>query len=110
MKSLITGILLLGGVSLSIFADKKTGKEIEKHYAQEYVLPIPDPMYKPDAPAAPVNIIPEVRLHNLRPHRVPSVYGIDVSHHQGAINWNMVATDVNASFVYIKGTESSVIR
>lgn len=107
MKPFIIGILLFGGISLSVQADKKTGKEIEKHYAQEYVLPVPDPFFEPDAPAAPVNIVQEIRLHNIRPHKEPSVYGIDVSHHQGSINWDMVATDRNASYVYIKATESS---
>lgn len=107
MKSFVLGILLLGCIGLSVFADKKNGKEIEKHYAQEYFIPVPDPLEKPDQPAKPVGIISEVRLHNIRPHRAPSIYGIDVSHHQGSINWDMVATDVNAGYVYIKGTESS---
>lgn len=107
MKSFILGILFFGGIVLCIYADKKTGKEIEKHYAQEYVLPVPDPQYKPDAPAATVNFVPEIRLHNIRPHKTPSIYGIDVSHHQGSINWDMVAIDPNVSYVYIKGTESS---
>ena len=107
VKPFIVVILLFLGIDTFVYADKKTGKEIEKHYAQEYVLPIPDPLFKPDAPASPVRPVPEVRLHNIRPHREPSIYGIDVSHHQGAINWDMVATDPNVSFVYIKGTESS---
>lgn len=107
MKSIIVCILFLFGINILVYADKKTGKEIEKHYAQEYVLPVPDPLYKPDLPATPVEHVPEIRLHNIRPHRVPSIYGIDVSHHQGSINWNMVASDPNASYVYIKGTESS---
>ena len=107
MKSFIIGILLLGGIGQTVYADKKNGKEIEKHYAQEYVLPVPDPLYKPDHPAQSVSIVPEVRLQNIRPHKTPSIYGIDVSHHQGSINWDMVATDVNAGYVYIKGTEST---
>lgn len=69
-------------------------------------MPVPDPLCKPSLPANPVKPVPELRMHNIRPHRAPSVYGIDVSHHQGSINWDMVATDANASFVYIKGTES----
>ena len=107
MKSFVLGILFFVGIGLNVYADKKTGKEIEKHYAQEYVIPVPDPLYKPALPAAPVDMVPEVRLYNIRPHREPSIYGIDVSHHQGSINWDMVATDVNVSYVYIKGTESS---
>ena len=107
MKPSVVSIFLFLGVSLSVFADNKHKTEIEKHYAQEYVIPIPDPIYKPDAPSNPVKPVPEIRLHKIRPHKTPSIYGIDVSHHQGHINWNMVATDTNASYVYIKGTESS---
>lgn len=33
-------------------------------------------------------------------------YGIDVSHHQGPINWNRVARD-DVSFAYIKATEGA---
>lgn len=33
--------------------------------------------------------------------------GIDVSHHQGLINWNEVSKDKNIKFVYIKATEGS---
>jgi len=107
VRTIVFGILLFAGINVFVYADKKHGKEIEKHYAQEYVLPIPDPLYKPDRPAAPVSYIPEIRFYSVRPHKSPSIYGIDVSHHQGSINWDMVATDPNASFVYIKGTESS---
>lgn len=81
--------------------------EIERHYAQEYIIPVPDPLFAPDAPAKPVAPVLEVRLHHIRPRMAPSIYGIDVSHYQGSINWSMVATDSTASYVYIKGTESS---
>lgn len=107
MKPFVLGLFLFWGIGIFVYADKKNGKEIEKHYAQEYVLPVPDPLFRPDAPAATVSFVPEVRLHNIRPHKVPSIYGIDVSHHQGSINWEMVATDANVGYVYIKGTESS---
>lgn len=107
MKPSILSVTLLTGFCVFAYADKKPKTEIEKHYAQEYVIPIPDPQYLPDMPDRPLRIVPEIRLHNIRPHREPSTYGIDVSHHQGSINWNMVATDPNASFVYIKGTEST---
>ena len=33
--------------------------------------------------------------------------GIDVSHHQGLIDWKKVATDKNIQFVYIKATEGA---
>lgn len=38
----------------------------------------------------------------------PEVYhGIDVSNHQGRIDWNKVAKDENVQFVYIKATEGA---
>lgn len=41
-------------------------------------------------------------------HYFPEVYhGIDVSNHQGHINWNKVAKDENVQFVYIKATEGA---
>lgn len=35
--------------------------------------------------------------------------GIDVSHHQGRIDWNVVATDTMLQFVYVKATEGSTV-
>ena len=107
MKPNLLLVPLFWGCCVFAYADKRPKTEIEKHYAQEYMIPIPDPQYQPDMPDSPLKPVPEIRLHNIRPHREPSTYGIDVSHHQGSINWNMVATDTNASFVYIKGTEST---
>lgn len=43
-----------------------------------------------------------------KPHArfIPLIEGIDVSHYQGAINWQMVAIDEHVKYVYIKATES----
>ena len=39
---------------------------------------------------------------------LPDLYhGIDVSNHQGRIDWNKVANDDNVQFVYIKATEGA---
>jgi lysozyme len=104
VKPSFLSLLFFFGACVFVYADKK---QIDKHYAQEYVVPIPDPICRPDAPAVPIKAVPEVRMHNIRPYHEPSIYGIDVSHHQGSINWNMVATDSKAGYVYIKGTEST---
>ena len=37
----------------------------------------------------------------------PVYHGIDVSHHQGDIDWSLVGTDKNIQFVYIKATEGA---
>lgn len=36
--------------------------------------------------------------------------GIDVSHHQGIIDWDLVASDSTIRFVYIKASEGSDLR
>lgn len=41
------------------------------------------------------------------PIRADDYVGIDVSHHQGKINWPEVATDTTIKFVYIKATEGN---
>jgi lysozyme len=42
--------------------------------------------------------------------RMATYHGIDVSHHQGSIDWNKVATDTLIQFVYIKATEGATHR
>lgn len=44
-----------------------------------------------------------------RKARVAWFDGIDVSHHQGKINWRLVAKNPSVRFVYIKATEGSTI-
>lgn len=41
---------------------------------------------------------------------VGQTHGIDVSHHQGNINWKKVAANKNIQFVYIKATEGSSLK
>ena len=45
-----------------------------------------------------------LRFNNPPPARFP-VWGLDVSHYQGAIDWPRVAGEPNLQFVYIKATE-----
>ena len=81
------------------FADKKRGKPIEPVYA----LPEPDAL-----PPAPQPDRPLPAIRELRPpirHTVAQQQGIDVSHHQGIINWERVARNENVTFVYVKATE-----
>ena len=103
---LIAGILLYCFSVGMVYADNKTGY-IVRHTGDNYMLPIPDPLVIPDQPASHIELVPETMLHHLVLHKASSIYGIDVSHHQGSINWNMVATDPNVSYVYIKATESA---
>lgn len=84
-------------------ADKKDKKEA----AQVYVLPEPDPLKAPSVPHISAAPIPPVQPHVIHHVSTSSIYGIDVSHYQGLINWQMVKTDKNASYVYIKATEGA---
>lgn len=43
-------------------------------------------------------------------NEVQEYHGIDVSNHQGDIDWTLVATDKNIQFVYIKATEGATHR
>lgn len=40
----------------------------------------------------------------------PAKQGIDVSHHQGEIDWSVVAKENNISFVYIKASEGATLQ
>lgn len=72
---------------------------------------LPEPDALPPLPPADIVLPPQAEL-SLTPvpaHRASTVYGIDVSHYQGRINWQMVALDPNVQYAYIKCTESSSI-
>lgn len=88
--------LLCVSLSQSLHADDKN----------RYAAPEPDRLAIPCSPERHVAPVPEARLH-VPVHVISQFGGIDVSHYQGRINWQMVRTDRNASYVYIKSTESS---
>lgn len=99
----ITAFLIsLLAIPLLAFPDKK---EKEKHVEQRLELPMPDAMPQPLVPEIPISLVREINIQFA--HRTTTIYGIDVSHYQGAINWQMVATDPNVKFVYIKATEGA---
>ena len=94
-------LLLLFVLTTTTFADKKKGKQIEQIYA----LPEPDELPKAPLPERSVS-----RVTELRPpirHTVGGGEGIDVSHYQGRIDWEDVATDKKITFVYVKATEGA---
>lgn len=80
-------------------ADKNKGKE------QLPFMPQPDAL--PSLPAQDRKLpkIIEAQLH--RTVKASTTYGIDVSHYQNNIDWQMAAIDQNVRFAYIKATESS---
>lgn len=83
-------------------ADRK-GDEQKKH--DIYRLPEPDALPRVSVPEVSPRPTGEVRIHVV--HKTSNQYGIDVSHYQSYINWEMVRTDDRVTFAYIKSTESS---
>lgn len=92
--------LVFAGIAL---ADRKNGKTQHKPGEIVYEIPEPDAL-----PKAPLPERPQPRIDELRPpihHTVAQGQGIDVSHYQGRIDWDEVATDKDITFVYVKATE-----
>lgn len=68
----------------------------------------------PDLPV-PKALKSEVLAAQLRPGMVAPIVrntqqGIDVSHYQGYIDWDEVASDKNISYVYIKASEGALLQ
>jgi len=86
----------------TVFADRK-GKNKGDTVDPIFSLPMPDNLPKVPLPDRPQPRIDEIRqqVH----HTVNVQQGIDVSHYQGRIDWDEVATDKTISFVYVKATE-----
>lgn len=81
--------------------------------AQKEALPTPIYCPEPDAlllippTERPLAMTHEVVKPRARYHAL--TYGIDVSHYQGAINWQLASIDEAVKYVYVKATESSGI-
>ena len=88
------------------FAIKK--KKVKK--GEMVVVAAPEP----DAPAHTYQATPDFAASKVQQPVIGVVgyegdhlYGIDVSHYQGRIDWRAVARDKNVGYVYIKATESN---
>ena len=90
----------------SVLLAQKGGKngKAKKNAHIEYVTDIqPDPIMRksrPDRHPSPLEM-PALIGHGT----VEQLHGIDVSHYQGRINWDVVAQQPNVHYVYIKATE-----
>lgn len=94
-------LLLLFMVAVTMSADKKKGKPVDPIYS----LPMPDQLPSAPKPDRPMPRVAELRA--IIRHTVAGGQGIDVSHYQGRIDWEEVATNKDIQFVYIKATEGS---
>lgn len=103
-------ILLLSIILLHLFTatyaagDRKIKKKRDNDAVQLEQLE-PDPFILPLRPHKVVEAIPEARRHHITSGE--RRYGIDVSHYQGQINWDMVAKDPNVAYAYVKATEGA---
>ncbi len=75
----------------------------------EYILPLPPTIVErtPEVSFKVRNNTNSTSVRRRSNHSVGKTRGIDISHYQGNINWQNVAYDDHASYVYIKATESS---
>ena len=85
------------------------GPDDDKAATLQLSLPEPDAMVPPQQPHRPLPQVAEIQLYVKYVRTVQTIYGIDVSHYQGKINWQAVPLDPNVRYVYIKATESSGI-
>lgn len=81
----------------------KTGKKKKTELVSYEIEPDPiaaksKPDHHPSAPDVPM-------LFAILGTDGAHTFGIDVSHYQGNIDWDVLATDSHASFVYLKATE-----
>lgn len=101
-KRLIVALSLVLLVVATAQADKKPD------WDSQPVIPTPDALLVVPGADTPLPYLAEPTLRQKPKKRLTSsICGIDVSHYQGAINWQMVSTDENVRYVYIKATESS---
>ncbi|MGP5227028.1 cell wall-binding repeat-containing protein [Arthrobacter rhombi] len=55
--------------------------------------------------ASPAGLVAPTSLQDLKTYRPPGVLGIDISHHQGTVNWSQAWSN-GSRFAYVKSTQS----
>lgn len=83
------------------------GRRKDNHAREENVslLPEPDRIARPSQPHPVVTPVEEAYRYRIGKNK--SRCGIDVSRYQGNIDWQLVKTDENVSYVYLKATEGA---
>lgn len=72
-------------------------------------LPVPDEFPTPLASERSVAPLLQYSIPT-EAHHPTGLTGIDVSHYQGSISWQDVASDPSVRFAYVKATEASTLR
>ncbi len=101
-KTIACGIATLCSMAFACpaHADKKETYNLYGTEPDAYIEPLrPQPI----APTPEYTFQIKPRMHR---YMIGTTKGIDVSHHQGRINWRNTAIDQHASYAYIKATES----
>ena len=71
-------------------------------------LPVPDEFPTPLASERSVAPLLQYSIPT-EAHHPTGLTGIDVSHYQGSISWQDVASDPSVRFAYVKATEASTL-
>lgn len=103
-------IILLSFIWLLFFASAFAAGDRNPRHKREQnenhlALPEPDILPSPLRPHPVVEAVAEAKRHRINGSE--KRFGIDVSHYQGRINWDMVAADPNVSYAYLKATEGA---
>ncbi len=102
-------IIFLFGWCLTMTINARKNKKIDtKRVPVAMALPVPDKMVTLHPRHADLSPVEEVRLLNDADFLFRD--GIDVSHYQGHIDWQEVASSGMAGYVFIKATEGSAIQ
>ncbi len=103
MQKLIILLLVFLTVCMQAEARKKNGKYDRKEQGDGMALIEPDPI----AHKAKPDFHPKGLKQPALCAGAEAVYlhGLDLSHYQGRVNWDLVATDPHAGYIYLKATE-----
>lgn len=98
-------LALVCGVWSALAVDDRNGKSKIRPGDAAYSLPEPDALSALPWADRPLPLADELR--DIIRHTPAQQQGIDVSHYQGRIDWERVASEDNVKFAYIKATEGA---
>lgn len=98
----LLAVALATGVAQADNKKKKKSNEIVAPYC-----PVPDPLPELPLPDKPAMAVTELGLQHRERLIATNNCGIDISHYQHSINWQLVSIDRNVQFAYVKCSEST---
>lgn len=103
MRRTIIFLFISFVVLMTAEARKKNGKYDKKEQGADLALIEPDPIAHKSKPDFHPKGLKQPTLYV--ESDVSHIHGLDLSHYQGRVNWDMVATDPHAGYIYLKATE-----